>query len=126
MTDAKSAIRWVKLHVPELGVDPGRDRDREVDVFEHLDGRLPEFLFLFGSNDHWKPASDRLFETLKRKRAPVRFLLAPDRGHGFWIRERWHGLCLAECNALLVSMGLHTGPSPEPSAPGGQRLTKVR
>lgn len=177
VTDAKSAIRWIKSHAGELGVDPdrlvtgggsagghicvlaalndaglddpgdppgidtrvrafllfnpafvapGRDRDPEVDVFEHLDGELPPFLFLFGTEDGWKPASDQLFETLKNKQAAARYLTAADAGHQFWARDPWYGLCLAECDALLVSMGLLEGPTPPASESGDERLVEVK
>ena len=177
VTDAKSAIRWVKSHAAELGVDPdkivtgggsaggqicvlaalnadglddpadppgvdtsvrafllfnpafvapGRDRDPEVDVYEHLDGKLPPFLFMFGTEDGWKPASDKLFETLKTRQASARYVLAPDENHSFWIRDPWYDLCLAECDALLVSLGLLEGPAPEPPAAGDKRFTEVK
>lgn len=177
VTDAKSAIRWIKSHAGELGVDPdrlvtgggsagghicvlaalnekglddpadppgidtkvrafllfnpafvtpGRDRDREVDVFEHLDGEMPPFLFLFGTEDGWKPASDQLFETLKNKQKSARFLVATDEDHGFFSRDPWHGLCLAECDALLVSLGLLEGPAPPAPVSGDERLVEVK
>ena len=177
VTDAKSAIRWIKSHAGELGVDPdrivagggsagghicvlaalnekglddpadppgvdtkvrafllfnpafvtpGRDRDREVDVFDYLNGELPPFLFLFGTKDGWKPASDQLFETLKKKQASARYLVATDEDHGFFSRDPWHGLCLAECDALLVSLGLLEGPVPPAPVSGDERLVEVK
>jgi acetyl esterase/lipase len=176
VTDGKSAIRWIKSHAGELGVDPekivggggsagghicvlaalnadglndpadpvgidtsvrafllfnpafvtpGSDRDAEVDVFEHLDGNLPPFLFLFGTEDTWKPATDVLFETLKKKQSATRYLVAPEEGHSFWIKDPWYDLCLAECDALLVSLGLLEGPAPVP-APSDKRLVHVK
>ena len=177
VTDGKSAIRWIKSHADELGVDPdrivagggsagghicvlaalnekglddpadppgvdtdvrafllfnpafvtpGRDRDREVDVFEYLDGELPPFLFFFGTEDGWKPASDQLFETLKKKQASARYLVATGENHQFFARDPWHGLCLAECDALLVSLGLLEGPVPPAPESGNEQLVEVK
>lgn len=177
VTDAKSAIRWIKAHAGELGIDrqrivaggssagghiatlatlntgglddpadpagvdtrvrglllfnpafvePGKDRDSEVDVFEHLDGELPPFLFLFGSEDHWKPASDGLVEALRQQKATVTYFLAPNEKHSFWGREPWLGQCLAQCDAQLASWGLLDDPAPAPPVSSGKRLTEIK
>lgn len=107
-------------------VMPGRDRDPDVDVFEHLDGDVPPFLFLFGSKDGWKPASDQLFTTLKQRRIPAKYFVAEDANHGFWLRDPWDALCLAECDAFLVSLGILAGPAPSPPAAGGSRLVEAK
>lgn len=125
--DAKGVdtrVRGFLLFNPAF-VAPGRDNDREVDVFEYLDADLPPFLCLFGSEDRWKPATDQLYATLKQKKASARYYVADGADHGFWRLDPWDQLCLAECDKLLASLGfIEKAASPEPAV-GEKRLVEV-
>ena len=89
---------------------PGAERDKEVSAFAHLKPGIAPSLFLFGSKDGWKPASDALLPELRKTGAKVNFLVASDEGHSFWRKPEWQELCLIECDRFLVSLGVLTGP----------------
>jgi len=87
----------------------GRDRDDEVDVFAHVKTGIAPSLFMFGSRDGWKAASDELVPTLRKLRASATLLVADGVGHSFWMQPEWYDLCLIECDHFLVSLGLLKG-----------------
>ena len=122
--DVDTRVQGFLLFNPAF-VAPGRDHDREVDVFEYLGGDLPPFLFLFGSKDGWKPASDQLFATLKQKKAAARYCVADGADHGFWRLDPWDRLCLAECDKLLASLGFIEKTAWHEPAAGENRLVEV-
>lgn len=174
ITDARSAIRFMKSHADEWGLDPqrvivgggsagghlavlssmtsglddpqddltidttavawllfnpvftldGKDGDPLVDVFPHLRPQLPPAVFIFGTKDSWKPASDALVMKLRAQANQAAMWVAVDQGHSFWFKNPWYDLTLAECDRFLVGLGLLQGTAPDLQPKPDQQLVR--
>lgn len=174
VTDGRSAIRWMKQHAEELGVDPqriitgggsagghisilaslnaglddpadakefdtkvvayilfnpalGKDAvpDSQVDALGHLKADMAPALFLFGSLDGWKPASDAARTRLKELGNPTSQLwIAEGQNHGFFNRPPWQDVTIAQADRFLVEIGLLGGSGTLSAPPGGEAMKR--
>lgn len=176
VVDAKSAIRWMKQHAAELGVDPKRiitgggsagghlsvlatthpelndpqdppgidtsvvayllfnpalavaaNDPPSVDALRYVPANLPPAILFFGTQDDtWKPAADAWYAKVRQLgSAGSEMWVAEDEKHGFFNRNPWTDLTLAEADRFLVQHGLLAGKSTLETSASGKKLTRV-
>lgn len=174
ITDAKSAIRWMKQHASELGIDPSRiitgggsagghiavlattnpglddptdpkgfdtsvvayllfnpafspddAKDAEIDVLRHVRANIAPAIAFFGTKDTWKPGWDAVATRLGNLGAKqVEVWLAEGMPHGFFNKQPWQNVTLAEADRFLVRQGLLSGEPTLPATEGNFRLVR--
>ncbi len=173
--DANSAIRWMKQHADELGIDSSRlivgggsagghlavlatvnpglndpadpkgidtsvaayllfnpaftvtekEKDHEVDVFSFVKGKVAPAILFFGSTDSWKPAADGWVAKVKQQGAAPQVFVANQQTHGFFNRQPWADVTLAEADRFLVRLGLLSGQGTLAPPATGERLVEA-
>ncbi len=106
--DIDTSVIGYLLFNPAFTADGG-DHDDEVDIFKHLKPGIAPSLFMFGEQDPWKPAAEKLLPELRRTGARAELFVADGVGHSFWMQPKWYDCCLVECDRFLVSLGLLKG-----------------
>jgi acetyl esterase len=87
----------------------GKDNDSKVDAFAHLRPGIPPSLFLFGEQDPWLPATEKLVPALRKTGAHAELLVADKVGHMFFMNPKWYDTALTECDRFLISLGVLSG-----------------
>jgi len=87
----------------------GKDNDKSVDAFAQLKPGIAPSLFLFGEQDPWLPATEKLVPALRKTGARAELLVADKVGHMFFMKPGWYDCALVECDRFLVSLGLLSG-----------------
>jgi acetyl esterase len=87
----------------------GQDKNPKVDAFAHLKPGIAPSLFLFGEQDGWLPATQKLVPALRQTGARAELLVADKVGHMFFWEPGWHDCALYECDRFLVSLGVLSG-----------------
>lgn len=98
------------------------ENDDQVNPLKFLRPGLAPFLFMFGSNDEWKPASELLIPRLRAEGAEVTLRIAENQKHGFFNSQPWADVTLAEADRFLVNHGLLKERSTLKPSPNGERL----
>ena len=89
----------------------GKDNDKSVDAFAQLKPGIAPSLFLFGEQDPWLPATEKLVPALRKTGARTELLVADKVGHMFFVGPGWYDTALNECDRFLVSLGVLSGES---------------
>ena len=87
----------------------GKDNDKSVDAFAQLKPGIAPSLFLFGEQDPWLPAAEKLVPALRQTGARAELLVADKVGHMFFTKPEWYDCALVECDRFLVSLGILSG-----------------
>lgn len=87
----------------------GKDNDKLVDAFAQLKPGIAPSLFLFGEQDPWLPATEKLVPALRQTGARAELLVADNVGHMFFMKPGWYDCALVECDRFLVSLGVLSG-----------------
>jgi len=87
----------------------GKDNDKSVDAFAQLKPGIAPSLFLFGEQDSWLPATQKLVPALRQTGARAELLVADKVSHMFFRNPGWYDCSLVECDRFLVSLGLLSG-----------------
>jgi acetyl esterase/lipase len=87
----------------------GKDNDKTVDAFAQLKPGIAPSLFLFGEQDSWLPATEKLVPALRKTGARAELLVADKVGHMFFMQPGWYDTALTECDRFLVSLRVLSG-----------------
>ena len=87
----------------------GKDNDKSVDAFAQLKPGIAPSLFLFGEQDPWLQATEKLVPALRKTGARAELLVADNVGHMFFMKPEWYDCALVECDRFLVSLGVLSG-----------------
>jgi len=80
-----------------------------VDAFAQLKPGIAPSLFLFGEQDPWLPATEKLVPALRKTGASAHLLVADNVGHMFFMKPSWYDCALVECDRFLVKLGVLSG-----------------
>jgi acetyl esterase/lipase len=86
-----------------------KDNDKTVDAFAQLKPGIAPSLFLFGEEDSWLPATEKLVPALRKTGARAELLVADKVGHMFFMQPEWYDTALTECDRFLVSLRVLSG-----------------
>ena len=87
----------------------GKDDDKSVDAFAQLKPGIAPSLFLFGEQDPWLSATEKLVSALRKTGARADLLVADKVGHMFFMKPGWYDCALVGCDRFLVSLGVLSG-----------------
>jgi acetyl esterase/lipase len=87
----------------------GKDNDKSVDAFAQLKPGIAPSLFLFGEEDPWLSATEKLAPALRKNGARAKLLVADKVGHMFFMQPGWYDTALVECDRFLVSLRVLSG-----------------
>lgn len=83
-----------------------RDREAEVNVFNHIEKDFPPTLFIVGENDNWEPASESLALELVDRCQQVEYWMGKELGHNFILQNHSKTPTYLRVDAFLRSIGI--------------------
>lgn len=98
--------------------------DSEVSVKQHLTADTPPMVAFWGTEDKWLSGWNQAHEKMESLGIEVNWWSAVGQGHGFFNKDPWKTLTIAEADRFLVQQGLLSGQPTLEAPASGEKLVK--